>query len=297
VAILVAAEWPIYGRYGFGPSAVNVEYEVDARAASFVDGGEGEVALVDADALRAAAPEVYEAHRRVTPGAIARSGLWWDRRLGLTGAVWPEPPAGQRFAVVRDEGGAVTGVLVYSVAGHWDQWRPRGTLNVGHLFATTPGAYARLWRFACEVDLVATVVADERGPDEALALLLRDGRAVRERHRTDFQWLRVLDVPAALSARRYACDGALVLEVSDPQGLASGRFALEGGPEGAQCSATDAAPDLVVGSSALGAAYLGGASLVALETAGWLREETPGALARADAMLGWAVAPWCATLF
>src|SRR5205807_506491 len=29
VAILVASEWPIYGRYGFGPAADIADYEVD----------------------------------------------------------------------------------------------------------------------------------------------------------------------------------------------------------------------------------------------------------------------------
>src|SRR3954464_2804931 len=39
VAILVASEWPIYGRYGFGPAAEIVQIEIDTRAASFVRGG------------------------------------------------------------------------------------------------------------------------------------------------------------------------------------------------------------------------------------------------------------------
>lgn len=297
VAILIAAEWPIYGRYGFGPAVQNVEYEIDARGASFAQPGAGEVALVEAAALRAAAPGVYEAHRRVTPGAIERSGSWWDHRLGLAAAVWPEPPATQRFALVHDADGAPAGLLVYAVEGIWDEWRPRSVLTVGELLGATADAQARLWQFACEVDLVSTVRADDRGVDDSLPFLLEDGRAVRERYRTDYQWLRVLDVPAALSARRYASDGALVLEVDDPLGHTAGRFALEGGPQEARCAATTAAPDLTLRAGALGAAYLGGASLAALQAAGWVREERPGALARADAMLGWAVPPWCATLF
>ena len=50
----------------------------------------------------------------------------------------------------------------------------------------------------------------------------------------DSLWVRILDVPAHVpSARTYATDGALVIEVHDslrPDGPADGRFALTGGP-------------------------------------------------------------------
>src|SRR5439155_123349 len=47
----------------------------------------------------------------------------------------------------------------------------------------------------------------------------------------------------------------------------------------------------------VGAAYLGGRSLVTLGAAGWAEELRPGGLARADALLRWSVDPWCATMF
>jgi predicted acetyltransferase len=295
VAILIASEWPIYGRYGFGPATDIVEIELDARAAHFAVPGDGEVTLVGPDELRPAAPEIYDAHRRATPGAIERSGPWWDRRLGLVEAFDAEPM--RRYVLARGADGAPSGLLVYSVESRWESWRPDGTLTVDELFALDAATAARLWRVCAEVDLMVRVRADQRAPHDPLPLLLTDARAVRQRYRTDFLWVRPLDVRAALEARRYACEDALVLEVDDPLGLAAGRFALEGSPDGARCTPTGAPPDLVLRCGALGAAYLGGASLVTLEAAGWLREERPGALARADAMLGWPVAPWCATLF
>jgi predicted acetyltransferase len=295
VAILIASEWPIYGRYGFGPAVDIVELELDARAARFAVAGDGEVALVDAAELRAAAPAVYDAHRRATPGAIERSEQWWDRRLGLAAGFDAAPE--RRYALARDEHGAPSGLLVYTVQGSWDAWRADGTLTVDELFAVDTATAARLWRLCAETDLVVRVRADQRSPDDPLPLLLTDARAVRQRYRTDFQWVRVLDVPAALAARRYACEGALVLEVEDPLAHAAGRFALEGGPEHADCAPAGAAPDLVLRVEALGAAYQGRASLAGLAAAGWVREERPGALARADAMFGWLARPWCATLF
>jgi predicted acetyltransferase len=295
VAILVASEWPIYGRFGFGPAADMAEYEIDSRVARFDLPGRGDMILAGATELRAAAPHVYEAHRRVTPGAIERSGAWWDRRLGLVEAFPVEPT--QRRVLARDDSGAPIGLAVYEVAEAWDAWRPNGTLTVTELFGVDAAVEARLWRFCCDVDLMVTVRAGQRAADEPLPHLLRDARAVRQRFRADFQWVRVLDVPAALSARRYACEGELVLEVDDPLGHASGRYALEGGPDAARCAPTGAAADLTFRVDGLGAAYLGGASLTVLAAAGWVREHRPGALARADAMLGWVVRPWCATLF
>ena len=285
VAILVASEWPIYGRYGFGPAAEIVQYELDARAAAFATPGAGEVALVEPGELRPLAPAIYETHRAATPGAIERSDVWWERRL--------EPAPAKRCALARDEDGRPAGLLVYEVEGHWEDWRPRGKLTVTELFAADPQVEARLWRFAAEVDLIATVIAEQRAVDERLPWLLRDARALRQRYRSDFQWVRVLDAPAALSGRAYATEDTLVLEVDDPLGHAAGRFALQAG----RCERTDAPADVALRVEALGAAYLGGASWGTLAAAGWVQERTPGAVARADAMFGWVVRPWCATLF
>src|SRR4051794_22254702 len=295
VAILVASEWPIYGRYGFGPAVDIVELELDARLARFAVPGEAEVAMATPEELREAAPGIYDAHRRATPGAIERSGAWWDRRLGLAEGF--DAPSTRRYVLARDGAGAPSGLLIYTVEGAWDAWRPNSTLTVEELIAVDAASAARLWRVAAETDLVVRVVADQRGVDDPLPLWLTDARAVRQRYRTDFLWVRVLDVPAALAARRYGCAGALVLEVEDALGHAAGRYALEGAADGAQCARTTAAADLAVRVEALGAAYQGGASLAALAAAGWVREERPGALATADAMFGWLARPWCATLF
>jgi predicted acetyltransferase len=293
LAILVASEWPIYGRYGFGPAADIVNYEIDARTARFAVGGSGEPRLVEPAELVDAAQRVYAEHHRTVAGAIERSEHWWRRRVGL--AASPESPPGTQRCVVLDD---ASGVLVYHVESAWEAWRPRSVLHVSDLFATTPEAEARLWRFACEVDLVARVVAEGRAVDERLPWLLADARDVRVRSAADFLWARVLDAPAALAARGYARPGEMVLEVEDELGHAAGRFALRAGDDGAaECDATGAEADVELSVGALGAAYFGGRSLATLAAAGWARELRPGALARADAMLRTPVAPWCATLF
>jgi len=110
----------------------------------------------------------------------------------------------------------------------------------------------------------------------------------------------VLDVPAALSARRYAVADELTFDVVDDDvgGYAAGRFMLRADPDGAECvSSPGSAVDLRIGQRALASCYLGGVSLRAQLDAGQIEEITPGAIGRADTMFGTAIAPWCATNF
>jgi predicted acetyltransferase len=165
------------------------------------------------------------------------------------------------------------------------------------LVATSDRAEIEMLRFLVSVDWVTRVNVSLRPLDDVAPLTLTDGRVATLSHRSDHVWARLVDVPAALAARRYAVDGSLVFEVADGMGLTGGRFALEGGPDGATCAPTDAPPDLAVPVAALGAAYLGGQSWARLAAAGWLDEDTNGAVARAGAMFASPRAPWCALTF
>ncbi len=49
VAALIAAEYPIYGRYGYGPATEAITLRVDTAAASWRDDAVGAVELVDAE--------------------------------------------------------------------------------------------------------------------------------------------------------------------------------------------------------------------------------------------------------
>ena len=85
--------------------------------------------------------------------------------------------------------------------------------------------------------------------------------------------MRILDVPAALAARRYAAPVDVVIDVDDPRIPANtGRWRLVGSPDAATCTPTDAPADLALDVQALGAAYLGGTSLAALAAAGEVTE-------------------------
>ncbi|CAN5289698.1 GNAT family N-acetyltransferase [soil metagenome] len=296
--MLIAAEWPIYGRFGYGPATEAAQYRVDTRAASFRDqSAAGTVDLVTREELRGLAPPVFDAHRVHTAGCIGRDEPWWDRLVEVDTRPGSTPPPRRVRAVHRATDGTVDGYVVYDTTDTWTDNRPEGTLQVTEMLCTGTEAYRGLWRFLCEVDLVVQVDAGPRPVDEPLAHLLVNGRAVRQRERSDHMWLRLLDVAGAIGARRYRVDSGLVLEVDDPALGRGGRFALDGGPDGADCRPIHAEPDLVVPVAALGAAYLGGASFAMLAAGGSVEERTPGALARADALFGVTPAPWCSTSF
>jgi predicted acetyltransferase len=296
VSILIASEYPIYGRFGYGPAVETARYIVDTRTTSFRRPASGSVEVVDRATLRREGPGLYDQVRASTPGAIERPGHWWDRTLRQVEVPGDDPPKGQ-VALYRGPAGSLEGYVIYEGKSGWDGMRPDGTLNLTELLSVTPEALHGLWSFCCGIDLLSTINAGLRPTDEVLPYLLHDGRTVKLESRADFVWVRVLDVCGALGARTYECAGNLVLEVVDELGIAGGRFALEGGPDGATCEPTTAPADISVRVDVLGSLYLGGVSLRTLQLAGRADEHRPGAVAIADAMFRTARAPWCTTWF
>jgi predicted acetyltransferase len=294
--VLIASEYPIYGRFGYGPATVSLSWELDALATGFVTPGSGAVDFVDNDTFRKEGPGIFERVRASRPGMIGRNDLDWDVRADTRRRPEDKPWKGFRL-LCRDDDGTAQGWASYSVTHHWADLRARGTADVSELCAATPAAEARLWRFLAELDLVITVTAGDRPADDALPWLLSNARAVKQTGRADFLWVRLLDVAASLSARSYLASGRLVLEVTDPLGITGGRFTLDACPDGTTCRATDETADLTLPVATLGAAFLGGVRLATLHAAGWLDEDRPGAVAQADALLAGTVAPWCNTWF
>jgi predicted acetyltransferase len=292
VSILIAAEWLIYGRFGYGVASEDAVWEVD-RARAAAGPPEGVVEAVEIDQLRKLAPPVYDAARRARPGGIDRPEPRWDLDFGLAHPEGEQPDWTGRAVVHRDDAGEVDGYLRWHAADSWEGMLPTGTLHVDELVTASPAAYRDLWRFALGVDLLVRVRASERPVDEPLPWLLADGRAARQVQRWDRLWLRLLDVPAALTGRGYRGAGRVVVEVVDPGGYAAGRFALDAGPDGAECRPTTESAELTLPAAVLGAAYLGGTRLRTLSDAGLVDEHRPGAVTAADRLLAGEQVPFC----
>ena len=90
--------------------------------------------------------------------------------------------------------------MIYRVRYEAGDEDPDARLEVGELVADTPAGAAALWRFLAAIDLVATVRAAQRPPDDPLPLMAADPDRVRVTRREGAMWLRLLDVP--VRARR-----------------------------------------------------------------------------------------------
>src|SRR5918995_6687479 len=203
------------------------------------------------------------------PGMLTRPGPWWEERLY-------DPESDREGshplrAVVADDAYAL-----YAVRRKWDDDGPAGEVHVREIVANGQEGHAAVWAYLLDLDLTRTVVWEPAPADEPLWLMLQDPRAVR-RALWDALGVRLVDVPAALAARRYASDPDVVLEIRDafcPWN--EGRYRL--GPDA--CAPTGDEPDLVLDASTLAAAYLGGTTLAQLAAARRVEERTPGGLAR-----------------
>lgn len=298
ISILIAARWPIYGRYGYGPATELAQYSIDTGIADFgAKGREGVAEYVDAATGHALMPALFDRFRRAQSGAISRDYVDFDREFGQSTVPGRKPWVGWVVVHRPAPNAEIDGLLRYHVDEVWEGMRPKSTGVIDDLVAANADAYAALWKLCCDLDNVATLTAESRSVDETLPWMLADARAMVQKERFDNVWLRILDVETTLAARRYLTTGSVVIEVRDTMNHAAGRYLLEAGPDDASCTRTTTAADIELDVSTLGAAYLGGMSLQTMATAGLVIEHRAGAVALADAMFRWTTVPWCNTWF
>jgi predicted acetyltransferase len=302
VAILWASEGAIYQRFGYGLGSLNGSFEIDRTRTAWLRPGEpgGRMRLVDEDEALATFPPIYDRVRAVTPGALTRTEDWW--RWGvLRDAEYMRHGAGPKFRYLYEVDGGAEGYAIYRPKGDWDERGPKGQVLVVEAMATTPRADRAIWSFLFDVDLTRSTKAGRVPMPPPLLLELADPRALGITA-GDGLWVRLVDLPSALAARRYGAAGALVLEVTDgfcPWNAGRWRMTASGEPGDAAAivERTDAPIDLVADVTDLAAAYLGAFRVSDLAHAGRVEEITPGALRRADALFASDRAPWCATMF
>jgi predicted acetyltransferase len=235
-----------------------------------------------------------------SPGQVEPWPLLFRRILGLLG----DGKEAKSLRAVRydDVAGTAQGFALYKVTesptsmfGH--------TLDVVFQNSATDDAYAGLWRFLLEMDLVHEVTAKLRSVDEAFAWQVSDFRAVRRTTQRDHLWTRILDVEKALAARLYSAHGTIVLEITDPLGYAEGRFMLDIADDGRATvgpllgDVPDNAAHIALGVNELGALYLGGVSAVTLTRSGRITELREGSASAVDASFRSAVTPWLSIWF
>lgn len=295
IAVLTASEPAIYGRFGYGIGLLSMSLDIDTtRVGISVPPGTDDVRLRLVDPRKALADceRVYAALLAGRPGMPARQPGW-----ELQSLLDPESEragaSSLKCVVAEGPDGEVAGYVRYRVKPEWDLTGSHGKVVVTDLDAIDPAAYAALWRYVFGIDLTSSVVANKRPVDDAVMQLVTDVRRTRARVR-DAMHVRLVDLPAALTARTYGAPVDVVLDVEDafcPWN--AGRWRLTAAADGpASCTRTEDPADVRLSVRELGSAYLGGPTLASLAAAGLVRELRPGALARVSRAFAGDVAPW-----
>ncbi|WP_125774956.1 GNAT family N-acetyltransferase [Antribacter gilvus] len=309
LSALFAAEAAIYGRFGYGLATNDLRMTVPRGAALRpVAGADGLTVRIERASREQHGALVDQVHRAAGAAPTGVLGLnrpgWATRETeGLQANYWSDPAAYRggresRRIVVVERDGEPRAYATFRRKLDWEPAGPTGTVSVGEAVALDPGAARVLWGTLLDLDLMSNVAPFVLPVDDVLMQLLVNPRAAVPRT-TDNVWVRIVDVAAALAGRQYAADVDVTLAVTDarlPQN--AGTYRLRATAFGqSTVERTDGPGDLSLDVRELGAAYLGGRSLAAMATAGFVTERTPGALARASAAFGWPVAPVCSWIF
>lgn len=243
LTIFTASEGTIYGRFGYGPTSRENAVAIDRRFAEFRPStpNPGGVELIPVAAATEQIIAIYDRWRRLTPGAQVRPTDSWGMRFD------DQPSAREGgtglFALVHPDGYALY---------RYHHRESAMVAKVVEFHAVTTDAHAALWRVLFGLDLVEQVEATLTDNDP-LPYLLTDPRLVRTTARYDSLWLRLMDIPAALTARSYQRDLEIVLGVTDPFRDAGGTFALTVRGGVADCAPTTRDADIELGIDVLGA--------------------------------------------
>jgi predicted acetyltransferase len=294
IAALWASEETIYGRFGYGPAAFAGEVTIPKEYNAFAAPREqtATLRLVDKDEALETFPSLWEALARVRPGVFVRSKEWWEIRT------LDDPPerrdgAGPKRFALLELGGKPASYAIYRHQMRWADGVSSGKVLVVEAIGAEPEAVVQMWRYLLDIDWVAGITAWLLPPDHPLFFVLAQPRRMRYRS-GDGLWVRLLDVGAALSGRKYPEDGEIVFEVRDafcPWN--EGRWRLAGG----YAERTDSDADLALDVAALGSAYLGGIRFAQLAQGENVEEHTPGAVERADGIFRHGLHPWCPEIF
>lgn len=294
LSVLWASEAAIYGRFGYGIAAEHDAATVEARGLDIPLGhGADALRMVDGPE-RELVCEVYESARRQRAGMLGRSATWWSERH-FRDPEFRRRGASARRYVVAERGDAITGYLAYRQRPKMEGGIADGEVQVDELIALDAQSAATLWRHATRIDLHPRLSVWSLPVDGELPWLVDDRRKVRT-VRADAVWVRICDVPGAMTARTYDHDGRVTFCVVDPMHRVDGTYALEVQEGRASCRRVDAPAEVELGLNVLGTLYLGGFRAWSLAHAGALRAPHD-VIARLDRLFATRRAPWCAEIF
>ncbi len=294
VGILWASEDTIYPQFGYGMASASCDVDLAKSATAFARPFEsrGEFRILGETEALTPLAEAYERVRPTQPGMLTRSTDWWRHRR-LADPENRRMGGGELNRVLLNLDGRPSGYALYRLYPQFELGTSNGFVRVIEAVGATAEATREIWRFVLDIDWVAQVKAILLPVDHELFFLLARPRELNYRVH-DGLWVRLVDLPAALAARRMGEGEPVVIEVADafcPWN--AGRWRI--GPAGAERTTADA--ELACDITALGSVYLGAFSFRRLARAGRVTEAREGAAERADTLFPADRAPWCPEIF
>lgn len=292
-SVLMASASGLYGRFGYGSAVPTANWQIDAAGARLRNdapsSGAVHVEHARGSSLHDILDEIYQQAGAARSGAIRRNSAWWNQVLS------PEESwqgGGRLLVGLHTVSGRSDGYVLYSAdIDHARQGLAEADVEIRELVAADAAAELDLWRFIAALPWLRRIDWHYAPVDPAPLFWLADPRRLRRMAHFDFLWLRPLDYQALVSARTFAAEGRVALDVTDPEypDLA-GRFDLAA-TDGAGAWRPGSGPaDLAVTAADLGSLWLGGGSARELLAMGRIRGAAEAAQAL-DGMLGTGLSP------
>lgn len=293
LAALTASEATIYGRFGFGRVTERVRFSLTVdRGAAMRGQATGSVVATEPADLKGCASRIFAAAHATTHGSVSHNHF----DLGHAAGRWDDrdtlkPVKALRAALHLDAGGHPDGFMTYVFSG----WKSdSAAMEIKQLCAANGAARRELVEYLGAHDLIEAITG--RGPvDDVLPTALENARDYKVTRMGDHLWLRILDIEAVLTARRYGHDGRVCLEVRDDLNLVGGAWELfvehsmprvRRAPAGRPVDATLEVRDLAT-------LFMGMRSATNLLAAGVLAVHNADALETLDALFATRAIPYC----
>jgi len=292
---LNSSQYPIYGRYGYGPTGRWWTVKIDPRRVRWRDGAPlpGRVTVGNAPDIRAQLVECYQRCFGAWPGEVDRHEGHWTRRLKPR----TEDKGRRLWALLHNEEGVIVAAAYYTFEERFDDSGFANRLEVKDLFGVDEASQVALWRWLLGRNLLGEVTCERLDPGSALADAMEDPRLLVTTELFDTTWLRVLDVAAVLGGRSTLATGSVAVRILDPLvDKVDGVWRLSGNGERLAVERTDSEPDVSLRVDLLASLIFAHNTASRLFAAGHL-DGTPVALDVLDRLLAWPRPAWSSHMF
>ncbi|MGE5675469.1 MAG: enhanced intracellular survival protein Eis [Mycobacterium leprae] len=255
-----------YRQFGYELAGDNTEYKLASRSLASFQKAPGKVQHLTPEAALPLIAPLYDAYAAEQQGAFVRDEAVWRGS-----ALIPWSMNTYHVAVWSPTTGAAPeGYMLYRIASEADG----RALVVRELVARTPGALRGLTGYIANHESQVANVRLTLPPDSPFAAILPEQHQLRRQVSPHFM-LRLIDLPAALAARRPAGpEGRITLQVTDASApWNEGAWLLEaaGGRLTATPAPAGATADIETDIAALAPLYAGYTGVEGLELAGRLK--------------------------